>query len=210
MPFRVANLFREVEIHSRTKRNVLGGQTCNVANSCAPPLSAGVLSSRLVRLPPLQSRKVRENRSGGKSKRPRREPQSERRAPVERGDRPLRAEPRTSHRRGKDDFGKPGQNYRRGQRHRKPEDFDAPRGERGARGDQRGNKTSSEGPKPRRPGKLVADRPQEDRGARGKYPGKSFGKGKKFAGGGKGPKTIFGKRVKKKNRGGSSGGSTRS
>lgn len=65
----------------------------------------------------------------------------------------------------------------------------------------RGEERTSKTPLPRRPGKLVADRPQEDRGARGKYPGKSFGKGKKFAGGGRGAKTIFGKRVKKKGRG---------
>jgi 23S rRNA pseudouridine2605 synthase len=145
--------------------------------------------------PPLQPRKVREDRSAGKSERP------------VRSDKPLRTEPRTSHRRRGDETGKPGQNFRRGQRHRQQEDFGAPRGERS---DQRRSKTSAEKtPQPKRPGKLVADRPQEDRGARGKYPGKSFGKGKKYEGGGRGAKTIFGKRVKKKDRGRSSGGSTR-
>lgn len=152
--------------------------------------------------PPLQPRKVREQRSGGKSERPRRG------APAERGDKSLRAEPRTSHRRGGDESGKSGQNFRRGQRHRKSEDFNAPQEGRNAQ--RRGKTDEAKAPLPKRPGKLVADRPQEDRGARGKYPGKSFGKGKKYGGGGgRGAKTIFGKRVKKKNRGGSSGGSTR-
>lgn len=157
--------------------------------------------------PPLQSRKVREQRSGGKSERPvrgERPKRGERTA----GEKSLRAEPRTSHRRSADESSKSGQNFRRGQRHRKSEDFNAPQEGRNAQ--RRGKTDEAKAPLPKRPGKLVAARPQEDRGARGKYPGKSFGKGKKFeGGGGRGAKTIFGKRVKKKGRGGSSGGSTR-
>lgn len=168
--------------------------------------------------PPLQPKKVREQKS------------------LEKGDRPLRAEPRTSHRRRGDEQRGAGQSVRRGQRHRQEEGFS----ERSARGDRRprpdggGRNPRPEGgrnprpavptgrnprrekaplheargeerterPLPKRPGKLVPSRPQEDRGARGKFPGKSFGKGKKYeGGGGRGAKTIFGKRVKKKNRG---------
>lgn len=192
--------------------------------------------------PPLQARQVREQRSGGKSERPRagakpgrglkpdrgakpgrgerpargerpergekagRGASAERRPPVARGDKPLRAEPRTSHRRGNEESGQAGQSFRRGQRHRKQEDFGPPRGERNDQ--RRSQEGETKAPLPKRPGKLVAARPQEDRGARGKYPGKSFGKGKKYEGGSRGPKTIFGKRVKK-NRGRPSGGSSR-
>jgi hypothetical protein len=162
--------------------------------------------------PPLQPKKVREQKSSDPS------------------NRPLRAEPRTSHRRGGEQS-RTGQSQRRGQRHRQEEGFKErggrpdrrPRPEGAGRnpraeqrgveqrpgqqrsGEQRGGERSGEDrakPLPKRPGKLVAARPQEDRGARGKYPGKSFGKGKKYeGGGGRGAKTIFGKRVKKKNRG---------
>ncbi|QDU27384.1 Ribosomal large subunit pseudouridine synthase B [Anatilimnocola aggregata] len=70
---------------------------------------------------------------------------------------------------------------------------EAPRGD-AIRSDERPAKM------PRRPGKLVAARPQENRGARGKYPGKITGKGKRedIGGGGGGGKNIFGKRVRKK------------
>jgi 23S rRNA pseudouridine2605 synthase len=82
---------------------------------------------------------------------------------------------------------------------------DARRGEaRGRVGEGRGRGTA-EGDReiskkmPRRPGKLVPNRPQEERGARGKYPGKSTGKGSRETfGGGSGGRTIFGKRVKKR------------
>lgn len=222
--------------------------------------------------PPLQPRKVREAKSAPRVERPQRpaerlpqrnerpqrdeRPQRTERTPRtgERNEqRPLRAEPRTSHRRRGDE-----QAVRRGQRHRQEEGAVEQRGGRTGRPDSRtgrpdarsprpdnragrpdtrtgrpdtrsarpdsrparpekgfnprrekppegsvprGEERTSKAPMPKRPGKLVADRPQEDRGARGKYPGKSFGKGKKFEGGGRGAKTIFGKRVKKKGRG---------
>jgi 23S rRNA pseudouridine2605 synthase len=88
---------------------------------------------------------------------------------------------------------------------------DVRRGDDARRGEARGRVGAGRGrgaaegeqeiPKktPRRPGKLVPNRPQEDRGARGKYPGKSTGKGSRETfGGGSGGRTIFGKRVKKR------------
>ncbi|WP_254507694.1 pseudouridine synthase [Anatilimnocola floriformis] len=191
--------------------------------------------------PPLQSRKVREQRSSFKP--PASKPQGPKspagrapasrapagrgpagRAPAAKGDRPLRAEPRTSHRRRGEEQTGVGQSFRRGQKHRMTHEERIEAGNRRAeerrsaegrggegrgRGrDERGrderDPRDSQTGKPRRPGKLVPNRPQEDRGARGKYPGKSFGKGKKFeggGGGGRGAKTIFGKRIKKKGRG---------
>ena len=186
--------------------------------------------------PPLQPRKVREQRSfpgpAGKSpaaRLPAATPPAGR-SPGKssaRGDRPLRAEPRTSHRRRGEEQGGAGagQSIRRGQKHRltheerveagkrraderrstegraRPQGGFNPRREKDRAAAARNEDRTAKAPMPKRPGKLVADRPQEDRGARGKYPGKSFGKGKKFEGGGRGPKTIFGKRVKKKGRG---------
>jgi 23S rRNA pseudouridine2605 synthase len=151
-----------------------------------------------------------------RSERPQRgEQRTERAERQQRGDQPLRAEPRTSHRRRGDEQRGSGQVVRRGQRHRQeegavpertgkparpPRGFN-PRREKPPEGSiPRGEERASKPTMPKRPGKLVAARPQEDRGARGKYPGKSFGKGKKFEGGSRGPKTIFGKRVKKKGR----------
>jgi 23S rRNA pseudouridine2605 synthase len=145
-----------------------------------------------------------------------RPPSGDRAERPQRGDRPLRAEPRTSHRRRGDETSGTGQSVRRGQRHRQEEVAGDPRTGRPARPAKgynprrekppegavpRGQEPKSKVSMPKRPGKLIVDRPQEDRGARGKYPGKSFGKGKKFEGGSRGPKTIFGKRVKKKGRG---------
>lgn len=161
--------------------------------------------------PPLQPRSVREPKS--KREQPKREQKSKREQLPFAPDKPLRAEPRTGHRRRGSEQGRGGQSTRRGQRHRQEEERVGKRGgddrrqrpdrpdarpdsRQQVRGEERADK-----PLPKRPGKLVPNRPQEDRGARGKYPGKSFGKGKKFEGGGRGPKTIFGKRVKKKNRG---------
>jgi 23S rRNA pseudouridine2605 synthase len=174
--------------------------------------------------PPLQPRKVREQRSiqPPAAKSPAAKP------PAAKGERPVRAEPRTSHRRRGDEQSGAGQSVRRGQKHRLTHEERVEAGKRRAeerRGDERRARPEggfnprrekdraaarsrderdpreTQAGKPRRPGKLVPSRPQEDRGARGKFPGKSFGKGKKFEGGGRGAKTIFGKRVKKKGRG---------
>jgi len=84
---------------------------------------------------------------------------------------------------------RPGQMTRVGGRHTPVQAADGPQG------DERPVKM------PRRPGKLVVNRPKEDRGARGKFPGKSVGKGKREVfGGGKGGKNIYGKSVRKKGR----------
>jgi pseudouridine synthase len=150
--------------------------------------------------PPLQPKKVREPRGVTKSPRPRRE--QGKRTSAE--DRPLRAEPRTGHRR-RGDESRVGQSTRRGQRHRTAEEAQTQRPGRPDRPGQGGRPVKgarddkdAAAPLPRRPGKLVPARPQEERGARGKYPGKSFGKGKKHEGGSRGPKNIFGKRIGKK------------